>query len=160
MDEGTCDYWAATMLGTPHIWILHRRHDDQEIHSRSLASPKTMADYDSSPEADPHSNGTIWAAALWDLRTRLDALQPDGARRTDLLVLRALLLLGQLRAPRKELRRARESYEMGMAALVRADELLHAGRNREAILTCFGKRGIHLTRFGSYHGALPEGVRE
>jgi hypothetical protein len=160
IDEGTSDYWAAAMLGTPHIWAWHRRHDDQEIHPRSLASTKTMADYDSSPQANPHTNGTIWAAALWDLRTRLDAQQPDGARRTDLLVLRALLLVGQLTGHRKELRRARESYEMGVAALVRADELLHAGRNREAILTCFGKRGIHPTRFGSYHGELPEVVRE
>lgn len=154
IDEGTSDYWAAVMLGTPHIWAWHRLHDDQEIHPRSLASPKTIADYDSSPQANPHTNGTIWAAALWDLRTRLDASQPEGGRRADLLALRALLLLGQLTAPRNELRRARESYEMGLAALVRADELLHAGRNREAILTCFGKRGIHLTRFGSYHDEL------
>jgi hypothetical protein len=84
----------------------------------------------------------------------LDALQPEGARRTDLLVLQALLLLGQSTAPTKELRRARESYEMGLAALVRADEQLHTGQNREAILTCFGERGIHPTRFGPYDDEL------
>jgi fungalysin metallopeptidase (M36) len=154
IDEGTSDYWAATMLGTPHIWAWHRRHDDQQIHPRSLASTKTMADYDSRPGADPHSNGTIWAAALWDLRTRLEALQPDGARRTDLLVLQALLLLGQLAAERKELRRVREKYETGLATLIQADNLLNSGRNREAILTCFGKRGIHLTHLGSCRNQL------
>jgi hypothetical protein len=154
IDEGTADYWVAAMLGTAHIWAWHRRHDDQEIHPRSLASPKTMADFDFSREADPHSNGTIWAAALWDLRTRLKALQPDGARRTDLLVLRALLLLGQLAAERKELRRVREKYETGLAALIQADEVLNSGCNREAILACFGKRGIHLTQLSSCHGEL------
>ena len=65
MDEGTCDYWAAAMLGTPHIWILHRRHDDQEIHVRSLASSKSMADFDVGPQADAHANGTIWGSD-WD----------------------------------------------------------------------------------------------
>ena len=160
MDEGTCDYWAAAMLGTPHIWAWHRRHDDQEVHPRSLTSPKTMTDYDSRREADPHLNGTIWAASLWDLRTRLDTTQPDGGRRTDLLVLRALLLLGQSTTPpkgetAKELRRARGSYEAGLAALVEADELLNAGRNREAILACFGRRGIHPARLGPFRYEQP-----
>src|SRR5947209_70307 len=63
MDEGTCDYWAATMLGTPHIWAWHRRHDHQEVHPPWLTSSKTMADYDQSPVADADANGTIWAAA-------------------------------------------------------------------------------------------------
>lgn len=159
IDEGTADYWAAAMLGTPHIWAWHRRHDDQEVHPRSLSSPTTMADYDSSPQADPHSNGTIWAAALWDLRTRLTALHAAGARLADLLVLKTLVLIGQITGLRREgdvenLRHARASYENGLAALVHADELLNAGRNREAILVSFGKRGIHPTWFGSFHGLL------
>jgi hypothetical protein len=59
-DEGTCDYWAATMLETPHIWAWHHRHDGVVTHRRRLVARKTMADYDPSPEADPHINGTIW----------------------------------------------------------------------------------------------------
>jgi hypothetical protein len=153
------------MLGTPHIWAWHRRHDDQEVHPRSLTSPKTMADYDARRAADPHLNGTIWAAALWDLRTRLDTTQPDGGRRTDLLVLRALLLLGHLTTlPKgetvKELGRARASYEMGLAALVEADELLNAGRNREVILTCLGRRGIQPARLGAFHCERPPFSRD
>src|ERR1700730_6039301 len=60
LDEGTCDYWAATMLGTPHIWAWHLRHDEQVTHPRSLSSSKTMADFVASPTADAHANGTIW----------------------------------------------------------------------------------------------------
>lgn len=147
MDEGTCDYWAATMLGTPHIWILHRRHDEDEIHFRSLASSKTMANYDHAPKADVHLNGTIWGAALWDFRTRLLATEPDGARKSDLLVLKALLLMGKL-FPRWEkttvesLRLARKSFQTGLTALLMADELLNAGRHREVLLETFAKRGI------------------
>lgn len=148
LDEGTSDYWAATMLGTPHIWAWHHRHDDQEVHPRSLISTKTIVDYDPSPGADAHANGTIWAAALWELQTRLGATESDGVRRTDLLVLKALLLMGQLLGHQRELtvisvRRARASYAGGLRALLRADELLNAGRHRDVILASFSARGIH-----------------
>ena len=150
MDEGTCDYWTAAMLGTPHIWAWHRRHDDQEVHPRSLTSSKTMADYDRRPGADPHLNGTIWAAALWDLRTRLGETDPAGGQNTDLLVLHALRVLGQYGDPAPEAAAdrtagARESYAAGLTALLQADEQLNAGRNRTAIVAAFAKRGIEPT---------------
>jgi hypothetical protein len=147
IDEGTCDYWAATMLGTPHIWAWHLRHDDQVMHPRSLSSSKTMADYDMSPGADAHANGTIWAAALWDLRTRLCGIEADGQRRTDLLVLQTLLLLRRLVDTTggktvNGIRRARKNFQIGAAAMLQADELLHSGRYREMIRTSFSRRGI------------------
>ena len=147
MDEGTCDYWAAAMLGTPHIWAWHRRHDEQEVHPRSLTSSKTMADYDPTPNADPHLNGTIWAAALWDLRARLGETEPAGARKTDLLVLHALRALGTYGDPAPEaaadtIAEARESYAAGLTALLWADEQVNGGRNRTAMLAAFAKRGI------------------
>ncbi|PYT98566.1 MAG: hypothetical protein DMG38_15130 [Acidobacteria bacterium] len=147
IDEGTCDYFAAAMLGTPHIWAWHQRHDDQQIHPRSLSSSKTMAAYDFRVEADEHLNGTIWGAALWDLRTRLTADEPDGSRQADLVVLKALLLIGKLTAPqnaagKKWLRRVRANYGVGLSALLQADELLYTNRHRSTILACFAKRGI------------------
>jgi len=157
IDEGTCDYWAAAILGTPHIWAWHRRHDEQEIHPRSLASAKTMADYDSSPNADPHLNGTIWAAALWDLRARLEATESDGGHQTDLLVLKTLLELGNITSPEGDppteyLPRVRASYQVGLATLLRSDELMNGGRYREVILSCFSRRAIHPACVGSYDG--------
>lgn len=146
-DEGTCDYWVATMLGTPHIWAWHHRHDSEVVHRRSLVSRKTMAEYDGGPDADPHANGTIWAAALWDLRTRLAAAEPDGARQTDRLVLQTLLLIGQ-RFGEEPLPtvagvcRAREGFAVALAALLEAEDRLHAGRFREVILAVFAARGI------------------
>ena len=147
MDEGTCDYWAATTLGTPHIWILHRRHDDHEVHVRSLTSCKTMEDYDTRPQADVHTNGTIWGAALWDLRTQLAGTEPNGIRKADLLVLKALLLIGKLTHRWHErsvvsVRRARTNFDVGLTSLLLADELLNQSQRRETILGIFGKRGI------------------
>ncbi len=147
MDEGTCDYWAATKLGTPHIWILHRRHDDNEVHVRSLTSRKTMDDYDTGPRADVHANGTIWGAALWDLRTQMSATEPDGIRKTDLLLLKALLLVGKLTSRWQEtsvasVRLARNSFDVGLTSLLLADEQLNRSRNQKTLLEIFGKRGI------------------
>jgi hypothetical protein len=147
MDEGTCDYWAATMLDTPHIWILHHRHDDHEIHVRSLTSRKTMADYDTGPRADAHANGTIWGAALWDLRTQMSATKPDGIRKTDILVLKALLLMGKLTPRWQEtsvtsVRLARKNFDVGLASLLLADEQLNQSQNQTTILEIFSRRGI------------------
>jgi hypothetical protein len=157
LDEGFCDYWAATMLGTPHIWAWHRRHDAQEVHPRSLVSAKTMADYDPSPGADEHDNGTIWAAALWDLRTQLQADGPEGVRRADLLVLQTLLLIGRTEGAAGEatpaaIAHARAGFPAALAALLRADELLYAGQHRRTIRAVFGRRGLQPERRPVFSG--------
>ncbi len=147
LDEGSCDYWAAALLDVPHVWAWHRRHDGHEVHPRSLTSPRTMANFQRGPGADTHANGTIWATALWGVRTRLARGGPDGARRADLLVLQALLLIGRLFGPNGETdasgaRRARAGFEVGLAALLRADEMLYEGRHRRTLLATFAARGI------------------
>lgn len=145
LDEGTCDYWTAVMLETPHIWAWHRRHDEQEIHPRSLVSRKTMDDFDWGLKPDPHSNGTIWAAALWDLRTELKRSEDDGARKCDLLVVKALLLIGQVEVDGgRETRLLRADYSQALAKLLEADKALYSGQHRALILKCFSGRKIFL----------------
>jgi hypothetical protein len=145
IEEGTCDYWVATLLETPHIWAWHRRHDDLYPHRRCLSSMRTMRDFDPRPGADPHANGTIWGAALWDLRARIGAV--EGPRAADRLVLKALLLLGGLQPAAGDgrpagVRRVRNSFPVGLTALLVADEALNAGRHRAILLTAFAARGI------------------
>ncbi|HEX9069097.1 MAG TPA: CapA family protein [Ktedonobacterales bacterium] len=144
MDEGTSDYFAATMLGTPHIWHAHRRHDASVAHPRSLTSTATMAAFDASRGADPHANGTIWAATLWDLREALRAQEAGGARIADLLVLQALLLLGQrtIGANVKATRLARQDFAAGLAALLDADGVLYGSAHAVRIRELFERRGI------------------
>ena len=143
IDEGTCDYWAAVMLDTPHIWAWHQTHN----HPRNLASKKTMADFDHDRSADPHRNGTIWGASLWDLRTTLAVRDADGARKTDLLLLQALFYIGQMTGDEnpptpESVRAIRSSYAVGLAALLHADEKLFGSQHRAVILDTFAKRGI------------------
>ena len=152
IDEGTCDYWAAAMLGTPHLWAWHHRHDAQVIHPRSLANYKTTAHYDSAPGADPHANGTIWGGALWDLRNRVLTEGFAGGHRVDRLVLKAMLLLadvygGGTPSPVESVRRERATFAMGLAALLEADKQLHAGFHRGVIIQCFAARGIEPGRY-------------
>lgn len=147
MDEGTCDYWTAVMLESPHIWAAHRHHDTKDRHPRSLASRKTMRDFDAGPKADPHSNGTIWGAALWDFRSQMDASVPDGARRADLIVIQALILIGGLGATEsgsraRDVRGARKSFAAGLAALCRAADDLYPGEHTGLLLEAFAHRRI------------------
>lgn len=145
IDEGTADYFAATMLDTPHIWAFHHRHDAESVHPRSLVSARTMADFDASPGADPHANGTIWGAALWDLRqalARAGALPP---RETDRLVLAALLLVGRIGAGARSARvvaSLRESFDASLGALLDADDALHRGAHHRTIESVFRRRGL------------------
>jgi hypothetical protein len=159
IEEGTCDYLAATMLNTPHIWAWHRRHDSCEIHPRSLLSPKTMADFATGAGADAHDNGTIWAAALWDLRTLL------GARLTDLLLLQALVLIGSITVPDgpmaiARMRQAKKGYGAGLTALIHVDRLLSGSQNRRWIENVFAKRGIYPDQETPWDQAVAEGVPE
>ena len=147
MDEGTCDYWTAVMLDTPHVWACHRLHDGGERHPRSLASRKTMDDFDHGPKADPHSNGTIWGAALWDFRSHLQANVPGGARCADLIVVKALILMGgvgatEARSRARDVRASRKSFEVGLTALRRAADELYSGVHTDVLLRTFADRGI------------------
>ncbi len=147
LDEGTSDYWAATMLGVPHIWAWHHGHDGRPPHARSLVSPRTMADFDPGPRADPHANGTIWGAALWDLRTRITADPACGSRITDRLVLGMLLELGRRSGKASPATvagtcRARDGFETGLSALLSADQLLQSGRHGALIAQVFAARGM------------------
>jgi hypothetical protein len=147
LDEGTCDYWAAAMLGTPHIWAFHHRHDDAHAHPRSLTSRLTIADFVPGRGRDKHANGTIWAAALWELRTSLDAGHCGGARLADTIVLASLLRLaswpaGARGARPSVVRRARSSFVTAAGALVDAAAELGGTRAEVQAYVALARRGI------------------
>jgi hypothetical protein len=158
LDEGFADYLAASMMGTPHIWAWHHRHDTEYVHPRSLTSKVTMSDFDHNPGADAHHNGTIWAAALWDMREQLRSRETNGAQTADLLVLRSLTILGRLdgdpgKQKLRKICRVRESYSAALAALLEADQQLDSSLHSELILETFGKRRIR-------YNATENGPRE
>ena len=159
IDEGCADYWTAVMLGTPHIWFFHHPTDPAAPHRRSLTSTRTLAD---TRRADPHAVGTVWAAALWDLR--VEAIQragtPDTGRRIDRLLLQALLLIGEQAKPKpnsgatgvdadraagervRACVRQRRSFRSAASALLEADAILYHGVYRDRIARVLTRRGI------------------
>jgi hypothetical protein len=141
LDEGTADYWTASLLGTPHIWFFHHASGATPPHRRSLLSTRTMAHYARGRASDAHANGTIWAAALWDVRAGIArrTARPDPGKAADRLVLQALLLLGQTPEPP----RLRRSFRRAAAALMAADALLYNGALRDVIAGALAARGIH-----------------
>jgi hypothetical protein len=75
------------------------------------------------------------------------AVHVDGAHRTDLMVLQALGLIGRLGTAQHEsrardIRAARKSFGIGLAALLRAGDLLYSGEHRSLLVEVFAARGI------------------
>jgi hypothetical protein len=144
MDEGTADYWAATLLGTPDIYQWHRASEAVEAATnRDLSGPRTTADFIQG--GNPHLNGNIWASALWDLRVALGL-----PRATDLLVMKMLLLAGgvgpsnptQDEEIRRETMALKDDFRDGLVLLLAADEALNGRANWRTILDVFARRGI------------------
>ena len=122
VEEGTCDYLAAAMIGHPDIYGWHRGHlpmTDQR--RRCLSAPWTMADFRGGQHADPHSDGSVWACALWAARTRAGEVGHP-AESVDALLLQGLARLGRQddhdRSP--EARRARKYYGTLLSAMLEA----------------------------------------
>jgi hypothetical protein len=143
MDEGTADYFAAVVLETPDIYNWqHAAEGRNDRDNRDLRGRRTTDDFDMN--GDPHRNGNIWASALWDVRKAL------GGHETDLLVMKMLVLFGQVgpagttdSAIREQLGQKDEMKD-GLAMMLKADEGLYQGKNRSKILKTFDDRGIDL----------------
>ena len=122
IEEGTCDYLAAVMIGHPDIYGWHRSHvPTTDQRRRSLAAPWTMADFRGGQHADPHMDGSVWACALWAART--EAVRAGHrAESVDAMLLHGLDLLGRQadldRSP--ETRRARKYYGTLLAGMLEA----------------------------------------
>ena len=140
------DYWAASMLGTPHIWCWHRRHDRHVIHARSLASGTTMAELRGMRKPTARDRATVLAAALWDLKALLEA---RGDADCDLLVLAALSAVRRLwddpyRPNRTKTRALRDGFGVFAACLLHADALFLDGRCADDIRAAMQGRGIDI----------------
>lgn len=143
LDEGTADYLAAALLGTPDIYRWQRGHEPTgSRRRRNLDAGWTMAAFCGGPDADPHADGSIWAGALWAARRAVTAATGDPLW-FDALLLDALTRIG--RADRDvtvaEARRRRRSFARGLEALLVADDA-HATRVGHRIERAFAQRGI------------------
>ncbi|MGN6635059.1 MAG: hypothetical protein ACTHJ6_06290 [Oryzihumus sp.] len=142
VEEGTCDYLAAALLGHPDIYGWHRGHIPlSDPRRRCLASPWTMADFRGGHDADPHADGSIWACALWDARSHADRAGHP-AESVDSVLLRGLARLGLDdtldRGP--EARRARKYYGTLLSAML---EVCRDDALTDHLEQVMSLRGIH-----------------
>jgi len=149
LDEGTADYLAAVLLGTPDIYGWHRGGTPPSAQARRcLDGPWTMAAFRGGHDTDPHLDGTVWAAALWSAR---EAVRARGAQATefDRLVAQGLVRTGVAdpEMPAEAARRRRRSFGNALGAILDADAV-RGGRFGEVIAAAFARRGIE-TRFSN-----------
>jgi hypothetical protein len=143
LDEGTADYLAASLLGTPDIYGWHRGHTPPTAQARRrLNGPWTMAAFRGGHDTDPHLDGTVWAAALWSAR---EAVRASGgqAAEFDRLVAEGLVRIGAADpgVPAEAARRRRRFFGNALAAILEADGAC-GGRFGEVIAAAFAARGI------------------
>lgn len=153
LDEGTADVFTAILLGTPDIYGWHRRHVPMWDQRRRKLDPRwTMAHFRGGREADPHTDGTVWASACWSARQRVIDFG-FGAARFDALLLRALDLAGQhdVTVPSTDALRRRRHFSRLLEAMTRADPEL-----APEVLVAMAEHGIHL---GASNAELSEAAR-
>lgn len=143
LDEGTADFLAAALLGTPDIYGWHRGHLPRgSRRRRDLDAGWTMRAFTGGRDADPHDDGQVWAGALWAARVAAGERtgQPDVV---DGLLVDALVRLGRDDGGEtvRDLRRRRQRFGAGLAALLEADDARGTGVG-DLVERAFAERGI------------------
>lgn len=141
LEEGTADFFAAVLLGTPDIYGWHRQHVPVgQLERRQLGPEWTMAHFRGGPGQDPHADGTVWASALWSARNRMRVGGADPIR-FDAMLLRGLSRFGRDGevAKTEEGLRRRRHFSRLLAAIIEVDCEL-----APAVLAAMSNHGIHL----------------
>ncbi len=141
LDEGTSDYFAAVLLGTPDIYGWHRGQVPVWQQSRRCLNPRwTMASFHGGRERDPHSDGTVWASALWSARMAVQATGADPTR-FDSMVVQGLDRFGSSDGDNRSepVLRRRRHFSRLLAAIVATDASL-----AEPVLAAMAGHGIRL----------------
>jgi hypothetical protein len=143
LDEGTADYLAAVLTGTPDIYGWRRGGMPRTAPARRrLDGPWTMAAFRGGHNCDPHLDGTVWAAALWSAREAMCASGRTAAE-FDRLVVEGLMRIGAAdpAMPAEAARRRRRSFGSALAAILEADAA-RGGQFGDVIAAAFADRGI------------------
>jgi Zn-dependent metalloprotease len=131
MGEGFGDYNAASFFAEAKSQEMRPTLGNWDATSYSGAEPPSLRRLDSNKKYpkdlthEPHDDGEIWSACLWEIRTAL------GRRITDTLVIAHHFLLSRT-----------ATFENAANALITADKNLNEGRNEDVIRDVFERRGI------------------
>ncbi|MGA7900156.1 MAG: M36 family metallopeptidase [Nitrososphaeraceae archaeon] len=131
MGEGFGDYNAASFFAETKPQPMRPTLGNWDATSYSGAEPPYLRRLDSNKKYpkdlthEPHDDGEIWSACLWEIRAAL------GRKITDTLVIAHHFLLSRT-----------ATFENAANALISADQNLNEGRNKDLIRDVFVRRGI------------------
>ena len=133
LSEGWSDYFAISFYNNP-VYTGYTSQNSTTGGRRQSYEGYTFTyeDLGNGPHGyEPHDDGEIWAATLWDLRKSL------GASTTDRLVINGLKATP-----------CDPSMTDARDAILAADMATNAGANRTAIWTAFARHGMGWSAFG------------
>lgn len=136
--EGFGDYMAASFFAgsgfqkgiwTPYIgsWFaagIPELNTGKPPRLRSMSSTKIYPK-DLDPDGEPHANGEIWAATLWDIYKKL------GKKQSDTIIIESNFLLS-----------GQAGFADAANNIIAVDKELYKGVNQTALRAIFVKRGI------------------
>jgi Fungalysin metallopeptidase (M36)/Fungalysin/Thermolysin Propeptide Motif len=131
MGEGFGDYNAASFFAETKPLQMRLTLGNWDATSYSGSEPPYLRRLDSNKKYpkdlthEPHDDGEIWSACLWEIRAAL------GRKITDTLVIAHHFLLSRT-----------ATFENAANALITADKNLNEGRNEDVIRDVFVRRGI------------------
>jgi extracellular elastinolytic metalloproteinase len=136
MGEGWSDYWAATFYNDGVIGEFVTNNLTRGIRRAAYTVPANTV-HDSYADLgvggfEVHSDGEVWAAALWDLRQTLGAAIAD-----------RLVLQGMKFTP------CSPSFLNARDGILMADQNLNGGANRCAIWQVFARHGMGVSAQGN-----------
>jgi hypothetical protein len=120
-EEGVCDYFAASLLGTGHPYGWYRPQRGE------LRDPAAHRPPPAGGEADAHALGARWSTVFWRTRERLlERACIESPRDHDLALVRALLRIGTTATPPADRGRRRERAAKRAAPETAASAYLEA----------------------------------
>ncbi len=133
--EGTADYWAASAFDSLYPTAFPAAYWAEWFNRSSPSLPpfdrrlNTIKHYPDSLHNEPHLDGEIWSACLWQMKEAL------GKRVTDSLCLRSFQLMRADSA-------ANPTFLVGASYILRSDTLTYAAAHSLTIAQIFLDRGI------------------
>ncbi|MFZ2956635.1 MAG: M36 family metallopeptidase [Candidatus Ozemobacteraceae bacterium] len=137
MNEGQADYFACSFSGEPHLGEYVATKKNRPF----LRTVENKTHYPEDIKHEPHDDGQIWSATLWDLRSKI------GAPICDALVLKSYFVM-----------KAEPNFSDGLCAMLQADKDHFAGAHLDVITETFKNRGIVLAGPNAFSGREVEAM--
>jgi Zn-dependent metalloprotease len=128
MGEAYADYFACTLFSDPDMgeWSVNSQSGMRNLNNNHRFPNDIYHPGTGAPEE--HYTGLIWGGALWSLREAV------GQQAADPIVFTSLYFLPKA---------GNANFQIGLTALLQADESLFDGAHRETIREIFYDRGVY-----------------